>query len=53
MRIPEKVMLMADDIRTMRVRGAVKIGRYAAEALINAAQLYNPQEHGDFVKYMN
>ena len=53
MRIPEKVMLMADDIRTMRVRGAVKIGRYAAEALINAAQLYNPQEHGDFVKYIN
>lgn len=53
MRIPEKVLLMADDIRTMRVRGAVKIGRYAAEALITATQLYDPHEHGDFVKYIN
>ncbi len=53
MRIPEKVLLMADDIKTMRVRGAVKIGRYAAEALITAAQLYDPHEHGDFIRYIN
>lgn len=53
MKIPEKVLLMADDIKTMRVRGAVKIGRYAAEALVVATQLYDPREHGDFVKYIN
>lgn len=53
MRVPEEVVKIADDIKTMRIRGAGKIARAAAEALKIAAEKYDgPDDPGDFRKYM-
>jgi ribose 1,5-bisphosphate isomerase len=40
MKIPEEVLKIADDIRYMRIRGAGKIARAAAQALKIAAEKY-------------
>ena len=53
MRIPDEVLKIADDIRTMRIRGAGKIARAAAEALKIAAEKYDgPASEDVFRKYM-
>ncbi len=51
--IPEEVMRIADDIRTMRIRGAGRIARAAAKALKLAAEKYaGPDDVNEFVRYM-
>ncbi|WP_042667357.1 ribose 1,5-bisphosphate isomerase [Desulfurococcus amylolyticus] len=51
--IPPKVLEIADGIKTMRIRGAGKIGRAAAEALKIAAEEYNgPRDASLFKKYI-
>ncbi|MCD6301588.1 MAG: ribose 1,5-bisphosphate isomerase [Staphylothermus sp.] len=53
MKIPEKVLEIADGIKTMKIRGAGKIARAAAEALKIAAEKYDgPREPEAFRKYM-
>ena len=49
--IPGEVVMIADDIRSMRIRGAGRIARAGAEALKKAAQLYRGPP-SDFRKYM-
>mgnify|MGYP000116421068 CR=1 FL=1 len=49
--IPEEVIKIADDIREMRIRGAGRIARAAAEALMIAAKSYNGDLE-DFARYM-
>jgi len=52
-KIPEEVLKIADDIKTMKIRGAGKIARAAAEALKIAAEKYDGPLHEDsFKKYM-
>lgn len=54
MRVPEEVLKIAEDIKFMRIRGAGKIARAAAEALKIAAEKYDgPNEPGSFRKYMS
>ncbi len=50
--IPEQVLKIAEDIRSMRIRGAARIGRAAAEALKIAALSYDPLRHGDYTRYI-
>jgi ribose 1,5-bisphosphate isomerase len=51
--IPREVLEIADGIRSMRIRGAGKIARSAAEALKIAAERYEgAREPGVFRKYM-
>ncbi len=53
MKVPEKVLEIAEGIKTMRIRGAGKIARAAAEALKIAAEKYEgPSDPGEFRKYM-
>ncbi len=53
MEIPGEVLKIAEDIRTMRVRGAGRIARAAAYALKLAAQRYGGcRDAKDFIKYM-
>ncbi len=53
MQIPPKVLEIADGIKTMRIRGAGKIARAAAEALKIAALEYKgPSDEKSFRKYM-
>ncbi len=53
MKVPKKVLEIADGIRTMRIRGAGKIARAAAEALKIAALEYDgPMDEKSFRKYM-
>ncbi len=53
MRFPEKVYEIADGIKTMRIRGAGKIARAAAEALKIAALGYQgPMDEREFRRYM-
>ncbi len=53
MKVPAKVLEIADGIRTMRIRGAGKIARAAAEALKIAALEYEgPMDEKSFRKYM-
>ncbi|MEM4971647.1 MAG: ribose 1,5-bisphosphate isomerase, partial [Sulfolobales archaeon] len=49
--IPEEVIRIADDIKSMRIRGAGRIARAAADALMIAAKSYRGDLDG-FVKYM-
>ncbi len=49
--IPEEVLRIADDIKTMRIRGAGKIARSAAQALIIAAEKYRGPPEG-FTEYI-
>ncbi len=53
MKFPESVLQIANDIKTMKIRGAGKIARSAAEAMKKAALEY-PGEHDldSFRKYM-
>ncbi|MEM0438639.1 MAG: ribose 1,5-bisphosphate isomerase [Sulfolobales archaeon] len=51
-RIPSEVLRIADDIRSMRIRGAGRIARAAAEALMIAATNYSGEDLGDFTRYM-
>ncbi len=54
MKIPEKVLEIAEAIKTMKIRGAGKIARAAAEALKIAAEKYDgPKDPDEFRKYMN
>ena len=50
--IPKPVVEIAEDIKSMRIRGAARIGRAAAEALKIAAIYYDPNIHGDYKKYI-
>lgn len=53
MEIPPKVLEIAEGIKTMKIRGAGKIARAAAEALKVAALEYKgPMNERDFRKYM-
>ncbi len=53
-RVHEKIIEIAEGIRTMRIRGAGKIARSAAEALKIAAETYNGEPDPEsFRKYMN
>ncbi|MEM1611137.1 MAG: ribose 1,5-bisphosphate isomerase [Sulfolobales archaeon] len=49
--IPEEVIRIADDIKSMRIRGAGRIARAAADALMIAAKSYRGDLDG-FVRYM-
>jgi len=49
--IPAEVLRIADDIRSMRIRGAGRIARAAAEALLIAAKSYRG-DLGGFARYM-
>ncbi|MEM1516001.1 MAG: ribose 1,5-bisphosphate isomerase [Thermofilum sp.] len=50
--IPESVARVADDIKAMRVRGASRIAKAAAEALLLAAREYRGGSVEDFSRYM-
>jgi len=43
MKIPDEVITIANDIKSMKIRGAGKIARSAAEALKIAAEKYDEQ----------
>jgi ribose 1,5-bisphosphate isomerase len=50
---PQKVLQIADDIKTMKIRGAGRIARSAAEAMKHAAVEYNGNPYlGEFKEYM-
>lgn len=51
MQVPEEVLQIAEDIKTMRIRGAGRIARSAAKALMIAAEKYRGSRE-DFKKYM-
>lgn len=50
--IPPEVERIAEDIRAMRIRGASRIAKAAAEALLIAAQEYRGGSLEDFTGYM-
>ncbi len=50
--VPEEVRRIAEDIKTMRIRGAGRIARAAAEALMIAATRYQGGSLEEFTKYM-
>lgn len=53
MKIPERVLEIAEGIKTMRIRGAGKIARAAAKALKIAALNYDgPNDEREFRRYM-
>jgi len=52
--IPDEVVKIADDIRSMRIRGAGRIARAAAKALKIAAEKYEGEERLDaFLTYID
>ena len=51
-RVPETVARIAEDIRSMRIRGAGRIARAAAKALMEAALAYRGGSLKDFRRYM-
>ena len=51
--IPRKVIEIREDIRTMRIRGAGRIARAAAEALAIAAQEFKGSDVSEFIEYIN
>ncbi len=54
MEIPVEVMRIAEEIKTMKLRGAGKIARAAAKALMISALEYNgPNDVNSFITYMN
>ncbi|MEM1509056.1 MAG: ribose 1,5-bisphosphate isomerase [Thermofilaceae archaeon] len=54
MEIPSEVLRIAEDIKTMRIRGAGRIARASAYALKLAAQQYKGCKNTkEFIKYMN
>ena len=50
--VPEDVKRIADDIKTMRIRGAGRIARAAAQALMRAAEEYRGENLEEFLEYM-
>jgi len=50
--VPEEVRRIAEDIQTMRIRGAGRIARAAARALMIAAQEYREGGLDEFLAYM-
>lgn len=52
LRVPDEVARIAEDIRTMRIRGAGRIARAAARALLVAAREYQGGSLEDFIDYM-
>ena len=52
MRLDKEIVSIANDIRDMRVRGAGRIARAAAKALIIAARNYSGANVDEFVRYM-
>lgn len=50
--IPDSVARIAEDIRAMRVRGASRIAKAAAEALLLAAREYRGESVEEFSRYM-
>jgi len=50
--IPETVLKLAEDIRTMRIRGAGRIARAAARGLAEAASLYTGKSLEEFNNYI-
>ncbi len=51
--IPRRVVEIREDIRTMRIRGAGRIARAAAEALAIAAQEFRGSDVNEFIEYIN
>ncbi|MCD6427985.1 MAG: ribose 1,5-bisphosphate isomerase, partial [Desulfurococcales archaeon] len=51
--IPRRVIEIREDIRTMRIRGAGRIARAAAEALAIAAQEFRGSDVNEFIEYIN
>ena len=51
--IPRRVIEIREDIRTMRIRGAGRIARAAAEALAIAAQEFRGSSVNEFIEYIN
>jgi len=52
LKIPHEVLKIIEDIRTMRVRGAGKIARTAAKALIIASEEYRGTSLKEYLTYM-
>lgn len=53
MEVPSEVLKIADDIKSMKIRGAGNIARAAAEALKTAAELYRgPADRRVFTEYI-
>lgn len=52
MRIPSKVIEIADDIKSMRIRGASRIAQAAALGLKISAECYTGNNVDDFIKYL-
>ncbi|RLE56289.1 MAG: ribose 1,5-bisphosphate isomerase [Thermoprotei archaeon] len=50
--VPSEVLKIADDIRSMRVRGAGRIARAAARALMIAAEKCSISDRNELMKYM-
>ncbi|MCD6324495.1 MAG: ribose 1,5-bisphosphate isomerase [Desulfurococcales archaeon] len=50
--IPEDVVKIREEIRTMVIRGAGKIARAGASALAEAAKAFNGSDVEDFLRYM-
>jgi len=53
MRIPIEVMEIAEDIKSMKIRGAGRIARAAARGLLIAAQKFEGVKVENFLEYMN
>jgi ribose 1,5-bisphosphate isomerase len=50
--VPEEVVRIAEDIKSMKIRGAGRIARAAARALLVAAKEYRGGSLSDFLSYM-
>ncbi len=51
--VPEDVVNIRETIRNMTIRGAGKIARYGAKALLIAAEKFNGNDVTQFIEYMN
>lgn len=50
--LPEDVVRIREGIRTMNIRGAGKIAKYAASALKSAAEYFKGSDVNEFLRYM-
>ncbi len=51
--LPERVLKIGEDIKSMRIRGAGRIARAAAEALAIAAEEFRGKNPDEFVRYLS
>jgi len=51
--VPKDVVDIRENIRNMTIRGAGKIARYGAQALLIAAEKFNGDDVSQFIEYMN